>query len=143
MKISSRLAISIHTLLAIKSFHEKYKITSDFLASSINVNPVIIRRIISQLNNAGITEIISPKSGISIRRPLENISVYDLYVAVDCIDQQLFNFHTNPNISCPVGKNIHEVLDGHFNKIQYAFESMLKDIKISTLTNELNDILKF
>ena len=142
MKISSRLSMSIHTLLAINSFSDKYKITSDFLASSINANPVIIRKIISQLNKAGITEIISPKLGITIKLPLDEISVYDLYVAVDCLDQQLFNFHSDPNVNCPVGKNIHKVLDGHFSEIQLAFESMLRKIKVSTLTDELDEILR-
>ena len=43
-----------HTMLTcMETFKEEYKITSDFLASSINVNPVIIRRILSQLKEAG------------------------------------------------------------------------------------------
>ena len=48
MQISSRFTIAIHMMTCMETFKEDYKITSDFLASSINVNPVIIRRILSQ-----------------------------------------------------------------------------------------------
>ena len=49
MQISSRFTIAVHMLTCMETFKEEYKITSDFLAASINVNPVIIRRILSQL----------------------------------------------------------------------------------------------
>ena len=57
MQISSRFTIAIHMLTCMETFKEEYKITSDFLASSINVNPVIIRRILSQLKEAGLIEV--------------------------------------------------------------------------------------
>ena len=54
MQISSRFTIAVHVLICIGTFRNDYKITSDFLASSVNVNPVVIRRIIQQLKKAGI-----------------------------------------------------------------------------------------
>ena len=57
MQISSRFTIAIHMLTCMEAFKKDYKITSDFLASSINVNPVIIRRILSQLREADIIEV--------------------------------------------------------------------------------------
>ena len=49
MQISSRFTIAIHMLTCMETFKDEYKVTSDFLADSINVNPVVIRRILSQL----------------------------------------------------------------------------------------------
>lgn len=49
MQISSRFTIAIHMLACMETFKDDYKITSDFLASSINVNSVIIRKILLQL----------------------------------------------------------------------------------------------
>ena len=54
MQISSRFTIAIHMLTCMEAFKDEYKVTSDFLASSINVNPVVIRRILSQLKDAGL-----------------------------------------------------------------------------------------
>ena len=53
MQISSRFTIAVHILICIETFKEDYKITSDFLASSVNVNPVVIRRLLQQLKKAG------------------------------------------------------------------------------------------
>ena len=57
MQISSRFTIAVHIFDCIETFQGKYKLTSDFLASSVNVNPVIIRKILSQLRNAGLVNV--------------------------------------------------------------------------------------
>ncbi|MFR2769365.1 MAG: hypothetical protein ACLTAI_14300 [Thomasclavelia sp.] len=44
MQISSRFTIAVHIFACIDTFKDDYKITSDFLAASVNVNPVIIRK---------------------------------------------------------------------------------------------------
>ena len=43
MQISSRFTVAVHVLIYIEVFKDQQKITSDFLASSMNVNPVMIR----------------------------------------------------------------------------------------------------
>ena len=53
MQISSRFTIAVHIFACIDTFKEEFKLTSEFLAASINVNPVIIRKILSQLKAAG------------------------------------------------------------------------------------------
>ena len=49
MQISSRFTIAVHIFACIDTFEKDTKITSDFLAESVNVNPVIIRKILSQM----------------------------------------------------------------------------------------------
>ena len=83
MQISSRFTIAVHIFACIDTFQDDFKITSDFLASSVNVNPVIIRKILSQLRNAGLVEVQRGSGGASIARPLEEISFRDIYFAVD------------------------------------------------------------
>ena len=57
MQISSRFTIAVHVLICIETFKDEQKVTSDFLASSVNVNPVVIRRILQQLKAAGIVKV--------------------------------------------------------------------------------------
>ena len=131
MQISSRFTIAIHMLTCMETFKEDYKITSDFLASSINVNPVIIRRILSQLRDAGMIEI----------KPLSEITFLDVYQAVECIEENtLFHFHENPNRACPVGKNIHNILDDKLLRVQQAMERELASI---TLEDVMGDLEKY
>ena len=63
MQISSRFTIAIHMMTCMETFKEDHKVTSDFLAASINVNPVIIRRILSQLKDAGLIEVREEPEG--------------------------------------------------------------------------------
>lgn len=141
MQISSRFTIAVHIFLCIDTFEGQYKITSEFLAGSVNVNPVIIRKILQQLKAAGLVTIVRGSGGASIARPLEEITFLDIYRAVDCIeDGELFHFHENPNGNCPVGRNIHNVLDEKLERIQSAMENQMQSI---TLAEVKNGIIKF
>lgn len=138
MQISSRFTIAIHIFACIDTFKDDFKITSDFLGSSVNVNPVIIRKILSQLKNARLVEVQRGSGGTSITKPLEEISFRDIYFAVECIDNgELFHFHENPNHKCPVGRNIHNVLDSKLEQVQKALEKELQKI---TLADVIKDI---
>ena len=79
MQISSRFTIAVHMLTCMETFKEEYKITSDFLAASINVNPVIIRRILSQLKDAGLIEVKRGTGGAAVIKPLEKITFLAIY----------------------------------------------------------------
>ena len=54
MRYSSRLTVAAHILMCIGYFQGKEKLTSDFLAGSVNVNPVVIRNTLGKLKKAGI-----------------------------------------------------------------------------------------
>jgi len=123
-------------------FGGDYKITSDFLASSINVNPVIIRKILSQLRNAGLIEVARGTGGATASRPIDQITFYDVYLAVDLLEEgELFHFHENPNIQCPVGKNIHTALDNKLMSIQEAMENEMKKYTIADVANDIKQCL--
>ena len=75
MQISSRFTIAIHIFACIATFEKDYKITSEFLASSVNVNPVIIRKLLSQLKAAGLVTVTRGSGGAAIAKPLEEITL--------------------------------------------------------------------
>lgn len=142
MQISSRFTIAIHMLTCMDVFKNEYKITSDFLASSINVNPVIIRKLLSQLKDAGLIEVKRGPGGATVAKPLETISFLDIYYAVDCVEENtLFHFHENPNPDCPVGKNIHNILDNRLLQVQMAMEQQLKSMTLADMKSDLKKYL--
>lgn len=61
----------------------------------------------------------------------------DVYRAVDCVQGDLFSFHANPNPECPVGRNVHAVLDGEVAAAQHALEQRLSETKIADLDAEV------
>lgn len=136
MQISSRFTIAVHILTCIMAFSEKEKVTSDFIAASVNVNPVIIRRLLLQLSAAGLITVKRGSGGASIAKPLEKISLLDIYRAVDSVNGELFHFHENPNPACPVGRNIHNILDSHLTDAQKALESSLESVTLEDLRKD-------
>ena len=138
MKIASRFTVAVHTLLVIHTFGREQKTTSDFIAASVQVNPVIIRRTLLSLKAAGMIEVKAGSGGATIVRDLKDITLYDVYRAVDSVEGDIFHFHENPNPACPVGKNIHAVLDTHLADAQAAMENELKKVTLFDLTHELD-----
>ena len=142
MQISSRFTIALHIFAAMDVFGKDYKITSDFLAGSIQVNSVVVRNIMSQLRNAGLIKISRGTGGAELARSPEEITFYDIYAAVESIeDGRLFRFHKNPNPECPVGKNIHLLLDDILDDIQDAMETEMKRYTAADLDDGIENLI--
>ena len=124
-------------------FEDHYKVTSDFLAESINTNPVIIRKILTQLKNAGLITVARGTGGVSPTRPLSDITFYDVYQAIEPVENgDLFHFHESPNPECPVGRNIHALLDGKLKAIQDAMEDEMKKYTLAELHEGIKKLLE-
>ena len=137
MQISSRFTMAIHMFACIDTFTDR-KMTSDFMAASIGTNPVIVRKLLQQLKAAGLIEVSRGTGGVTVTKPLDEITFLDVYKAVECTpDEQLFHFHENPNQKCPVGKNIHHVLDDRLNQVQKAMEDKLATVTLADVKNDV------
>jgi len=137
MQITSKFTIAVHVITAIDYFSETESVTSNFLAGSVGANPVIVRNVMGSLKEAGIIDISQGKSGITLAKELSEITFFDVYKAVDCVnDEGLFHFHENPNIECPVGRNIHKSIDGKLLKVQQAMEDELKRITLADVVED-------
>ena len=142
MQISSRFTIAIHMFGCIELFSEERKVTSEFLSSSINVNPVIIRNIMLQLKRAGLVNVARGSGGITLTRDSSRITFYDIYKATDLVDDdKLFHFHENPNFLCPVGRNINNVLEWRLDSIQKAMEEEMKKYTVKDVLEDIKSNL--
>lgn len=143
MQISSRFTIAIHIFSCIDTFGGEHKITSEFLASSIQVNPVIIRRLLGQLREAGLITVQRGSGGARFAKPAGEISLLDIFNAVESLDNgALFHFHENPNPECPVGRSIHPVLDGRLEQIQSAMEREMQHITLKDIFDDTREYIE-
>ncbi|WP_157150663.1 Rrf2 family transcriptional regulator [Brachyspira sp. SAP_772] len=139
MKISSRFTIAVHTLVCIVYFKDE-KMTSNLIAGSVNVNPVIIRNILIQLQKADIITVKRGTGGVSLNRKIEDITLLDIFNAVESLDDDnLFSFHENPNKKCPVGKKITSSLRPKLEIVQKAMEDKLKHITLKDVLNDMRE----
>jgi DNA-binding IscR family transcriptional regulator len=102
------------------------------------VNPVIVRTVISLLREAGIVQTQRGSSGAALTKRLDEITLYDIYKAVGSVDEAegLFHFHEQPNPDCPVGRNIHKVLDQRLLDAQRAMEESLRSTTLADIAED-------
>ena len=142
MQITSKFTVAVHILTCIDIFGGQMRVTSDFLSGSTGVNAVIVRNVLGQLRNAGIVETRQGSGGAHLAKALDEITLYDIYKAVDCVDDEgLFHFHENPNADCPVGRNIHKAMDDRLQTAQAALENELKSTTLAQVVADTRRII--
>ena len=142
MQIKSKFTAAVHILVCIDIFGDQMRVTSDFLSGSTGVNAVIVRNVLGQLRTAGIVETRQGRGGAHLAKALDEITLYDIYKAVDCVDDEgLFHFHENPNAECPVGRNIHRVMDGRLEAAQAALENELKSTTLAQVVADTRKMI--
>lgn len=137
MAYSTKLSDAIHILSYIEIFPEE-DLSSQAISRSIETNPVVVRRLMSALKQAGL---LSAKQGVSkpkLEKASENITLLEIAQAVEPEKQWLhINHKTNPN--CMVGSAIQGTLNKYYDEVQLAAEKKLAEI---TLAQVIQDIHK-
>lgn len=138
MQITNKFTIGVHIICAVEYFKKDREVTSSLLSLSTGANPVTVRTVISELREAGLLDVSQGKTGIGLKKDIKDISMLDVFNAVDGHNKDgLFHFHDNPNINCPVGKNIHKALDNKLLQIQDSMNSQMNKIKIGDVYNDI------
>ncbi|MCR2807371.1 Rrf2 family transcriptional regulator [Paenibacillus soyae] len=131
-QISTRFSMAVHTLSLIAASPQDC--TGDFIAGSVNTNPVVIRRIMGMLKKAGLVDVRAGVGGASLRKEPNRITLLDIYRAVNVAEEnQLFRIHEGPNMACPVGRNIEQVLQDELREAQLVMEQRLAQTTLDQL----------
>lgn len=133
---NSRYTVAIH-VLTLLAYQGNDPVTSEHIASSVNTNPVVIRRLLASLRAAGLVHSQGgPGGGWQLLRPPKEITLREVYRAVE--GSTLFPLHPGtPNQRCPVGSKIQPVLISHFAAAQSALEEDLERTTIADLLEEV------
>ncbi|MGB4989717.1 MAG: Rrf2 family transcriptional regulator [Pyrinomonadaceae bacterium] len=109
MAANSQFSMAVHILTMLAKAGDE-NVKSECIAGSVNTNPVVIRRILGQLNTAGlVASQTGAFGGTRLAKLPGDISLCEIYKAVSC--GEVFALHAKaPNQDCPVGKNIESVL---------------------------------
>lgn len=131
---STKLSVSIH-ILSVITLTQDQPVTSEYIASSINTNPALVRRLMSRLKKAQLIK-TSTKIGITgLAKKAEDITLLDIFMAVE-ENLDLFGIHTNTNHKCPVGAKIESTLKHLYGNIQSTAEAEMSAITLADITKE-------
>jgi Rrf2 family protein len=136
MSTSTRLAVATH-VLATLALGRGTAISSDAIARSANTNPAFVRRLLSSLARAKLTTgQLGQGGGALLARPPENITLLDVYRAVD--EPTLFALHHGgPSPRCPIGSNITPILEEELAEATKALERSLARTTIADVAKRI------
>ncbi|HEX4794742.1 MAG TPA: Rrf2 family transcriptional regulator [Humisphaera sp.] len=130
MAASTRFSVGVH-ILTLLAHEDGRALTSDYIAGSVNTNPVVIRRMLALLGKAGlVTSTEGAGGGSTLAKRPERIALADVYRAVD--PGTLFaESRSDPNPLCPVGRSVHSVLRRHVEQFETRLEKEMDEVTIA------------
>ena len=135
MAANSRFAVAVHALTLI-AWHEDARHSSREIAGSVATNPVVIRRLLSELARAGIVDSThGAKGGFRLARPAAKISLYDVYQAVE--GGGFFALPEKGNDKCPVSCQMKGFLGGVFSRVESKVAPELKRTTLADVVRRL------
>lgn len=137
LQISTRFSVGVH-ILSLLHIMKGERCSSKFIAGSVNTNPVIIRRLLKMLSQAGLVKVErGVDGGAVLARPADEITMLDIYHAVGAADATLFHMHERTNPKCPVGAHIQQALEGTVSSAQQVLEASLEKQTLAEITDDI------
>ena len=131
-----RFAFAVH-VMAVLALEKADCCPSSRLAQTVNTNPVVIRRLLIELQEAGlISTMRGPHGGALLKRRPEKVTLREIHQAVDQGD----TFATHPNepcSECPVGRKIGKVMQHIQDRANRALARELEKMTLADVLREL------
>ena len=136
MSTNSRFAVAVH-VLSLMAWSGEEPLKSEQVAESVNTNPVVIRRMLKELAEAGlVVSQTGSLGGSRLAGDPAKTTLLDVYQALEC--RGVFSLHrTPPSRDCPVGVNIETVLGDVLLEVDSAVERVLQNITIEDVVRRL------
>lgn len=131
MLSSSRFVVAIHVLSILARNFGKGPVCSAHIAESVETNPVVIRRLMSELEKAKLILSTAGRcGGFSLSRPAAEVTLADIYDAVE--DATIFKMHRiDAETKCPIAAQMFAVLAPRLRDAEAALSSSLHHTKLS------------
>ncbi|APD07600.1 hypothetical protein UJ101_02097 [Flavobacteriaceae bacterium UJ101] len=132
--VKSRFAIATHILTVLAHIKDGW-VSSDLIAKSLNINPVLVRKEISNLKRNNLIICKEGKGGGSkLALPTSKITLGDIFNTIK--ENHVFAFAKNePCPECYVGNQIKECLTPIFENVDQAVFNELNKTSLKEFSN--------
>ena len=142
MQLSMKCSVAVHCLIFIHEAGGVVKVTSNLLAQSTGVNPVVIRNILSALKKAGIITVARGTGGAELCRKPEEITLYQIYSALEPDGlSSVIGIHPCGQRPCLVARNIQAVLEGPYHSIEKAIRAAMEGVTLASMLEDFHRCL--
>ncbi|MDA6068568.1 Rrf2 family transcriptional regulator [Flavobacterium sp. AC] len=133
--ISGKFAITIHILTLLTKYPNDY-LSSEHIAGSINLNPVLVRKEIANLKAHHIVESKEGKNGgTKLCVDPSKITLKEIF-EMTFENINLGYAKNQPNPACPVGKKINENLSSLYADMNQKVSLQLEGISLEDFSNQ-------
>ncbi|WP_170416107.1 RrF2 family transcriptional regulator [Ruegeria atlantica] len=131
MKRNSRLSLALHTLSHMAGEPDRVRTSSD-IADHAGTNPVVVRRVLGKLREAGLlTSEKGHAGGWRLARAPQDISLADVYLALD--ERLVASDEISEAPACSVEHALQKRVSGVLEEIEQSLVQKLGETSISEM----------
>jgi Rrf2 family protein len=133
--MNARFQIAIH-ILTLLDYEQGTLVSSDYIAGSLNTNPALVRKEISNLRNHGLIESKEGKGGgYTLGKPATQITLADVFKTLN-VESVLGTSKNKPNPDCPIGRQIDREIGKLYNGIDATVLASLSNVTLAQFTQQ-------
>lgn len=136
MSRNCRFTAAVH-VCAVLANNPDTDVTSDYVASSLNTNPVVVRRLLASLAQAGL--VASKRGsggGYRLAKPAARVDLATIAAAVEDDEGPAFS-PKPPNPTCIIARNIKPVIVAAIARAEAARMSELGKVSLADVMEKL------
>ena len=136
MAANSLLAGAVQALCVV-AWRGSEGTNAELLATSLNTNPVVVRRILKPLERGGLVRLRPGRNGgVELARAPADISLADIHRALEP-KSALFSLRARRNPRCPVQGMVSRALPPLFHAADEAVAGVLRQISLASLAAQV------
>ncbi len=135
MAANTRIATAVQILCVIS--YRDNATTSEGIAQSLGTNPVVVRRLLKDMERAGFVTLRPGKDGgVHLVIPPDRITLDQIFHAVET-DDAIFALRPGGNPRCPVNRGMKRLLPRVFDQVGAAVSATLGKTTIADLMESI------
>ncbi|MEE4292245.1 MAG: Rrf2 family transcriptional regulator [Cycloclasticus sp.] len=129
MKRNSRLSLALHTLSHMAGDPDRMRTSTD-IADHAGTNPVVVRRVLGKLREAGLlTSEKGHAGGWRLARKPQDITLADVYLALD--ERLVATNETSIAPACSIEHALHKRVSGVLEEVEQSLVQKLAETSIA------------